>query len=105
MFTEAGRSQLLDELVDRARVDPAIAAAALIDTADVVEVADRWTAEITETVTVADTLDVWAGPVLYRVFLLHDSLQLDLSLWPAGTLARERRSVWPSDRHNRETPR
>ena len=73
MFTEAGRSQLLDELVDRAHVDPAIAAAALvgsasqgtvdrwsdidlalglIDAAEVVDIADRWTAEIGETVTV-----------------------------------------------------
>ena len=108
MFTEADRSRLLEELIDQARADPAVVAAALVgsasrgtsdrwsdidlalgltDAADVVDVADRWTSEVGDTVTVADTLDVWAGPVLYRVFLLHDSLQVDVSFWPAGILA------------------
>lgn len=31
---------------------------------------------------VADHFDAWAGPALYRVFLLADSLQVDLSFWP-----------------------
>ncbi|MET1008276.1 MAG: nucleotidyltransferase domain-containing protein [Propionibacteriaceae bacterium] len=108
MFTEADRSHLLDKLIRRARADKQIAAAAVVgsaargavdrwsdidlalglsDTADLVEVAHRWTDEIAASVVVADTLDVWAGPVLYRVFLLHDSLQVDVSFWPAGTLA------------------
>lgn len=108
MFTEAGRGHLLEVLVECARADQQIAAAAVVgsaargavdrwsdidlalglsDTAELVEVADRWTDEIAASVVVADTLDVWAGPVLYRVFLLHDSLQVDVSFWPAGTLA------------------
>ncbi len=108
MFTEDDRVRLLDDLVERARADPQVTAAALVgsaargavdrwsdidlalglvDAADLVEVADRWTAELAGSVPVADTLDLWAGSVLYRVFLLRDSLQVDVSFWPAGTLA------------------
>ena len=35
----------------------------------------------------ADQLDVWAGSTLYRVFLLRDSLQIDLSFWPSAVFA------------------
>lgn len=35
----------------------------------------------------SDILDVRAGPALYRVFLLTNSLQLDISFWPTGTLS------------------
>ena len=108
MFTEADRNELLQELIVRARADPAIDAAALVGStargttdrwsdidlalglaheADVNNTAAAWTRAMSEIVAVADTLDVWAGPVLYRVFLLHDSLQVDLSFWPTGSLA------------------
>ncbi|TGO04619.1 hypothetical protein [Serinibacter arcticus] len=30
----------------------------------------------------SDTLDVFAGNVRYRVFLLRSSMQIDLSFWP-----------------------
>lgn len=107
MFSEADRSALLEVLIARAHADPAIEAAALVGSAargtvdrwsdidlalglgaeiDVVGVAERWTSTLGAIVSVADTLDVWVGPVLYRVFLLPDSLQVDLSFWPAGTL-------------------
>jgi hypothetical protein len=32
-------------------------------------------------------LDVWAGPALYRVFLLSNTLQVDLSFWPSRAFA------------------
>lgn len=108
MFTEGDRSELLDRLVAHARADPGIGAAALIgsaarravdrwsdidlalgiaDGSAVLDVADRWTDVIGEQTTVSDTLDVRAGPALYRVFLLQSSLQLDVSFWPTGTLS------------------
>lgn len=108
MFTETDRGELLQELIIRARADPAIDAAALVgstargttdrwsdidlalglaDEAGVIDTAAAWTRSMSRIVAVADTLDVWAGPVLYRVFLLHHSLQVDLSFWPAGSLA------------------
>lgn len=108
MFTEADRSRLLEVLIARARADPAVDAAAVVgsaargatdawsdidlalglaDGAEVTGTATAWTRALGEVVDVADTLDLWAGPVLYRVFLLHDTLQVDLSFWPAGTLA------------------
>jgi hypothetical protein len=31
--------------------------------------------------------DLWAGPALYRVFLLDNSLQVDVSFWPDETFA------------------
>ncbi|MFT4165330.1 MAG: nucleotidyltransferase domain-containing protein [Microlunatus sp.] len=108
MFTEDDRSELLGRLVAQARADPGIGAAALVgsaarrtvdrwsdidlaleiaDGSAVVDVADRWTELIGEFTAVSDTLDVWAGPALYRVHLLPSSLQLDVSFWPTGTLA------------------
>lgn len=108
MFTEADRSDLLQQLIARAHSDPRIEAAALVGSAargttdrwsdidlalglsngaDVNHTADAWTHAMSDLAVVADTLDIWAGPVLYRVFLLQHSLQVDLSFWPAGSLA------------------
>jgi hypothetical protein len=33
------------------------------------------------------TTDVWAGPALYRVYLLSSTLQVDLSFWPHADFA------------------
>lgn len=103
MFTTEHRSGLLEQLVQRARVDQAVAAAALVGSAarkemdpwsdidlalgvqpelDLTSVADDWARALSAVATVADHLDVWSGPALYRVFLLDDSLQVDLSFWP-----------------------
>ena len=108
MYTEGDRDELLERLIARARTDPAIVSAALVGSAarrsldrwsdidlalglaedtDVVETADRWTRVLAEVADVADALDLWSGPVLYRVFLLDSSLQVDLSFWRSGTLA------------------
>lgn len=94
---------MLDELVEAARADQDVIAAALIGSTargetdawsdidlalrlrpgvDPVDAAQAWTRAMRQRHAVADTLDVWAGPALYRVFLLSDSLQIDLSFWP-----------------------
>ncbi|RNI23985.1 nucleotidyltransferase domain-containing protein [Flexivirga caeni] len=50
--------------------------------ADPAKVASRWTAQFYDQHGAAHHLDVIAGGVLYRVFLLASSLQVDVSFWP-----------------------
>jgi len=50
--------------------------------ADEAAVVDRFTRWMDAEEGTADTLDVWAGGVRYRVFLLASSLQVDISFWP-----------------------
>ena len=50
--------------------------------ADPSEVASRWTARFYDQHGATHHLDVIAGGVLYRVFLLGSSLQIDVSFWP-----------------------
>ena len=45
-------------------------------------VAERWTADFYTRHGAVHHLDVVAGGVLYRVFLLESSLQVDVSYWP-----------------------
>lgn len=103
VFTPADRSRIRDELVARAQSDPNVVGAALVGSAardaedawsdiDLVlqlgratcepEVVEEWSREIDSAYGVADTLDVLAGGIRYRVFLLRSSLQLDVSFWP-----------------------
>lgn len=105
MFTEADRTEILARLVDHARADPALCAAALVGSgarrttdrwsdidlavglirdADPLTVANAWRAHLASEHALVDHLDVWSGAALYRVFLLADSLQIDVSFWPAG---------------------
>lgn len=102
MFTPERRSRLLDELVCAAERDPRITAAALTGSialggedewsdidlalrlapdADATAVVEDWTARMAGHETV-DTLDMQVGGTLFRVFLLADTLQADLSFWP-----------------------
>ncbi|HIZ34683.1 MAG TPA: nucleotidyltransferase domain-containing protein [Candidatus Ruania gallistercoris] len=102
MFTPTDRTQLRDALIAAAHADPAVVGAALVGSAatgredawsdidlvlqiardaDPDEVAARWTDRLYRE-GAADHLDVIAGGVLYRVFLLTSSLQVDLSFWP-----------------------
>ena len=103
MFTPAERTRIRDALITRARSDPGIAGAALAGSAardaedpwsdiDLVlqlapdvaepEVVEAWTDSIADRYGIADTLDIFAGGVRYRVFLLPSSLQIDVSFWP-----------------------
>lgn len=103
MFTPIEREQLRDELIRTARADDEIVGAALVGSAatgredawsdidlvlqvhggaDPDAVASRWTEQLYDRHGATHHLDVVAGGVLYRVFLLASSLQIDVSFWP-----------------------
>ena len=101
MFTQAEREQLREVLIETAHADDDVVGAALVGSAatgredawsdidlqvrrdaDPAEVARRWTAQFYDQHGAAHHLDVVAGGVLYRVFLLASSLQIDVSFWP-----------------------
>jgi hypothetical protein len=50
----------------------------------VAEVLDGWTRTLTEELEAVQLADLKAGPTIYRVFLLPDALQFDLSMTPAA---------------------
>ena len=104
MYTPANRARLLDDLIERARQDSRIIAAAIVGSTareevdawsdidlafrlapghDPSTVAESWTGSLSDLLGHADHLDVWSGAALYRVFLLPNSLQVDLSFWPS----------------------
>jgi predicted nucleotidyltransferase len=103
MFTVSDRERLREELIDTARKDEEVIGAALVGSAatgredawsdidlmlqtrdgtDPGAVAERWTADFYTRHGAVHHLDVYAGEVLYRVFLLASSLQVDVSFWP-----------------------
>ncbi|HEU5129276.1 MAG TPA: nucleotidyltransferase domain-containing protein [Glycomyces sp.] len=103
MFTTADRERLREELIDTARNDEEVIGAALVGSAatgredawsdidlmlqtrdgtDPSDVAERWTADFYTRHGAVHHLDILAGGVLYRVFLLDSSLQVDVSFWP-----------------------
>lgn len=103
MFDTSEREGIREQLIVHARLDPSIVGAALVgssargqedewsdidlvlqlaDDADEPSVVAGWTQWINEQFATADTLDVMAGGVRYRVFLLRSSLQIDLSFFP-----------------------
>jgi predicted nucleotidyltransferase len=104
MFTVNDREQIQANLIRLAATDEQLSGAALVGSSatgeqddlsdidlalqivpglDINAVIDRWTALVREQVKIAHTLDVIAGNgVLYRVFLTHDSMQIDISFWP-----------------------
>jgi predicted nucleotidyltransferase len=108
VFTVAQRARIRDSLVRAASDDEQITAAALVGSA-AMDREDRWSdidlalrirpdldpevaAHHWTTYMYADHdaihhLDVWSGPALYRVFLLSNSLQVDLSFWPSRAFA------------------
>jgi hypothetical protein len=56
----------------------------IADGVPVVDVLDGWTRTLTEELDAVQLADLEAGPTIYRVFLLPDALQFDLSMTPAG---------------------
>jgi predicted nucleotidyltransferase len=104
MFTPEDRTRLRDALVAAARADPRITGCALTGSA-AAGAEDRWsdidlalavTARADRGQVVADWtermyreggavhhLDVYLGDTLFRVFLLADTLQVDLAFWAA----------------------
>jgi hypothetical protein len=104
MFTGQEREQLRAALVSAARQDPDIAGAAhlgsaaadsLDDWSDIdlalcispesesEKVIAAWTNRVYRDHGAVAHCDVKRGDTLYRVFLLHNTLQVDISFWPA----------------------
>jgi predicted nucleotidyltransferase len=105
VFTPVEREQLRNELIKTAHADNDVVGAALVGSAatgredawsdidlalqvghdaDPATVASRWTAQFYDRHGAAHHLDILAGGVLYRVFLLASSLQIDVSFWPVA---------------------
>ena len=60
---------------------------AVADDVPVPEVLDDWTRTLGDELAAVHLVDLERGPTIYRVFLLPDALQLDLSLTPAARFA------------------
>lgn len=118
MFTPADRNHLRAALVEAARADIRIAGLALTGSAAVdgedrwsdIDLAlsvradhDRvvadWTARMYDAHAAAHHLDLYRENILYRVFLLASTLQVDLAFWPEqefGAIAPTFRLVFGS---------
>jgi hypothetical protein len=55
----------------------------IADGVPVAQVLDGWTGTLTEELDAVQLADLTAGPTIYRVYLLPDALQFDLSMTPA----------------------
>src|SRR5437867_7458119 len=55
----------------------------IADGVPVAQVLDAWTRTLSEELEALQLADLTAGPTTYRVFLLPDALQFDLSMTPA----------------------
>ena len=55
----------------------------IVDGVPVAQVLDAWTRTLSEELDALQLADLTAGPTTYRVFLLPDALQFDLSMTPA----------------------
>jgi len=107
VFTSENREQIRTELVAAAKADPRIVGAAhlgsaalgledrwsdidlalcLAADADLNQVLADWTTRLYRDYAAVANYDVGLGEILYRVFLLDNTLQVDLSFWPAGEL-------------------
>jgi hypothetical protein len=106
MFTVAQRDALRERVVGLAETDERVVAAAAVgslavegggdrlsdvdltfgvaDRMQVTEVLDDWTRTLADEVEAVPLVDLERGPTTYRVFLLRDLLQLDLSMTPAA---------------------
>jgi hypothetical protein len=60
---------------------------AVADDVAVAEVLDDWTRSLSDELAAVQLVDLERGPTIYRVFLLPDALQFDLSLTPAARFA------------------
>jgi hypothetical protein len=107
IFTSQQREQIREELVVAAKADSRIRSAAHLGSAalgmqdrwsdidlalglapgvDLNQVLADWTARLYRDHAAVANCDVRRGEILYRVFLLDNTLQVDLSFWPAGEL-------------------
>lgn len=105
MFTIGDRDRVRDRVLDMASSDPRIVAGAVVgsqahdggdrwsdvdlmfavaDDVPVGEVLESWTETVVREFGAVHLFDLPSGPIIYRVFLLPDSLELDLSFTPAS---------------------
>lgn len=108
MLSSRERDELRERLIEAAREDDQIIAAAIVgsgardtedawsdidlalrlgDGADPNVVADEWTTRMYQDAGAVDHLDVWSETTRYRVFLLGSCMQVDLSFWKSDTFA------------------
>ena len=108
MFSPAFREHVREWLIELACADAAVTAAALVgsaasgredawsdidlalrlaEDADPATVAHEWSTSISRTFNVADQLDIYSDATLFRVFLLAETLQVDISFWPDSRFA------------------
>jgi predicted nucleotidyltransferase len=111
VFTSAERERIRAAIVERARDDHRITGVALTGSAaigredawsdidlafgvtraaDVAPTLADWSAYMYETLGVVDHLDVASGAWIYRVFLLANTLQVDLAFAPASDFGARR---------------
>jgi hypothetical protein len=104
IFTQEARERLRDELVSTAQNDPNLCGAAhtgsaasshldrwsdidfalcLKPTAAYDQVVVEWTARLYQRHNAVAHVDVMRGPTLFRVFLLKNTLQVDIAFWRA----------------------
>jgi hypothetical protein len=107
VFTSQKREQIRGELIAAAKADSRIVGAAHLGSAaigledrwsdidlalglalnaDLNQVLADWTTRLYRDYAAVANYDVGRGDILYRVFLLDNTLQVDLSFWPAGEL-------------------
>jgi predicted nucleotidyltransferase len=105
MFTREERDRVRDHVIDLARRDDRIVTAALVgslagdggdewsdvdltfavvENAPIVEILDEWTEDLVSTFEAVHLIDLPVDSILYRVFLLPNALQLDVSMTPAS---------------------
>ncbi|MDW4574079.1 nucleotidyltransferase domain-containing protein [Microbacterium sp. M3] len=103
MFSATDRAAIQSRLIARAVADQRVIGAALVGSAargsqddwsdidlalqlndgvDEQQLVDEWSQTIDDEHGLSDTHDVWAAGARYRVFLLSNSLQVDVSFWP-----------------------
>ncbi len=104
IFTSEERERLREKLILAARADPQIIGVAITGSAalgredrwsdidlalclasniDASQVIAHWTERMYRDYNALEHLDVWQGTTLYRVFLLTNTLQVDLAFWLA----------------------
>jgi hypothetical protein len=105
VFTGEQRDALLERVLELGRKDERVVAGAVVgslavdagdrfsdvdltfgvaDGAQVADVLDDWTRSLIDELDAVPLVDLQRGPTTYRVFLLRDTLQLDLSMTPAS---------------------
>jgi hypothetical protein len=105
MFTVEQRDALLERVLGLGREDERVVAGAVVgslavgggdrfsdvdltfgiaDHVQVADVLDDWTRLLIDELDAVPLVDLHRGPTTYRVFLLPDALQLDLSMTPAA---------------------